>query len=111
MRITQAMVFEVQRLLTQEKLSHRRVAKLVGISRSTVGKIATGRRRAWPDRPASDDSYSIRPSGPVARCPGCGGRVYLPCRLCHVRMLKALDRSGGSLARRSIIPAGLRRAS
>lgn len=89
--ITQALVLEVQRLLTRDRMSQRSVAKLVGISRSTVCKIASGRRPAWPDRAADHDAVSLRPTGPIARCGTCGGRVYMPCRLCHVRQLKQVE--------------------
>ncbi|HWB00681.1 MAG TPA: helix-turn-helix transcriptional regulator [Pirellulales bacterium] len=92
MRITQAMVWDVQRMLNEDRMSQRAVARAVGISRSTVGKIASGQRPAWPDRQPDGDCYSIRPTGPIGRCPGCGGRVYMPCRLCHVRVLKSIDR-------------------
>ena len=78
-----ARVAEIHRLLAEGRLSRRAVARAVGVSRNTVAAIALGRR---PDyellrRPADDEP----PLGPPRRCPGCGGMVYLPCRLCRMR--------------------------
>lgn len=76
----------VQQLLAERKHSLRTIARLTGVSRGSVSTIAAGRRpdyvaarRGEPD----DDSWA--PSGPIMRCPECGGRVFAPCRLCHVR--------------------------
>lgn len=85
--LPQAQVDEVRRLLAEGRVSQRRIARQLGISRSTVGLIASGRR---PDRPppvaADDDPWAD--AGPPQRCPTCGGMVYVPCRLCRVRELK-----------------------
>jgi hypothetical protein len=92
MPLSQFTVMEVQRLLKLGELTHRQIARAVGIGRTMVCKIASGKRLAWPDRePRHSDRYT-RPTGPVVHCRGCGGRVYMPCRLCHVRGLKAIDR-------------------
>jgi hypothetical protein len=81
--IAPTIVKEVRRLLTEERLSQRKVARLVGISRGTVGRIASGERPDYPaSRPSSDWP---EPSGPPQRCSCCGGMVYMPCRLCYVR--------------------------
>jgi len=75
-----------ERLLTEGKLSHRKIASAIGISRASVGAIALGRR---PDYEARELARAAReePLGPLARCPQCGGMVYTPCRLCRVRAL------------------------
>ncbi len=81
-------VKEAERLLAEGRLSHRKIALLVGISRATVGTIAAGRRpdyeARWAARAAANE-----PLGPLGRCPGCGGLVHMPCRLCRVRQWKA----------------------
>jgi len=97
--ISTAVVSEVKRLVAQGDLSQREIARLTGIGRSTVSNIVQGR---WVDRPcrlASDKDRFPRPSGSPARCPTCGGRVYLPCLLCHVRQLKAKRGHGGGETR------------
>jgi hypothetical protein len=76
-------VAEVQRLLDAKAHSQRRIAALLGVSRGSVAAIASGRRRdvladELADLPAGR-------SGPPARCPGCGGLVYMPCLLCRLR--------------------------
>lgn len=87
--IAPAVVQEVRRLLAKGNLSQRKIAGLTGISRGTVGAIAAGKR---PDHEslgrAAKDEFP-EPAGPLQRCPGCGGMVYMPCRLCHARALKA----------------------
>lgn len=85
------MVDEVKRLLAEGQLSQRKIAKLTGVSRGSVGAIASGRRADHPRRPAlgEDDDY---PSGPPERCPECGAIVYPPCRLCALRKLLATKR-------------------
>lgn len=89
MKITAAMVDEVERLLAEGKISQRKIAKLVGMSRGTVNSIALGRR---PRISAPPDE--LQPfSGPLVRCPGCGGKVFMPCLLCRVRKLKAIDQA------------------
>jgi transcriptional regulator with XRE-family HTH domain len=87
--IAPSVVQEVRRLLAEGNFSQRRIAKLTGISRGTVGAIAAGRRPDYESlRPTANDELP-EPSGPPQRCPGCGGMVYLPCRLCRTRALRA----------------------
>ena len=88
--IAPQIVTEVRRLLAQGALSQRMIARLSGISRGTVRAIANGTRPDYESlRPAEDERE--QPAGPAARCPGCGGMVYLPCRLCRVRATIASD--------------------
>jgi len=88
------MISDAQILLTLHHLaagrSQRETARLVGISRGSVGNIQHGRLRprgVTPD--AAAQSTELRPfSGPPAKCPTCGARVYLPCLACRVRRLR-----------------------
>ena len=82
--IAPAIVIEVRRLLAETKLCQRKIAQLVGVSRGTVGSIASGRRPDYEGLPRDEDEID-EPAGPPARCPGCGGMVYMPCRLCRVQ--------------------------
>jgi hypothetical protein len=77
-------VIEIRRLLALGQLSQRNIATLTGTSRGTVGAIASGTRPEYESRPARQDECG-EPLGPAVRCPGCGGKVYLPCRLCYLR--------------------------
>lgn len=85
-------ILEVRRLLALATLSHRQIARQTGVSRATVGLVARGRRPDYPPRPPDPLDNLDQPLGPAVRCPGCGGLVYPPCRLCHVRRLKAQGR-------------------
>ncbi len=86
-------VRETRRLLAEGKLSQRKIAKLLRISRGTVGGIASGKRTDYIRRPTNDDE-PIRPSGPPKRCPDCGHMVYMPCRICRARSERDRRRSG-----------------
>ena len=101
-----SMVTEIRRLLVEDKLSQRKIAKLTGVSRGTVGAIASGRRPDYEPRSKSDDEFE-RPSGPPQRCTTCGGMVYMPCRLCALR--RRLAASGKSRWRdpRPELPLGM----
>ncbi len=88
-----SMVAEIRRLLAEDKLSQRKIAKLTGISRGTVGAIARGRRPDYEPQPKTEDEFD-RPSGPPQQCATCGGMVYMPCRLCALR--KQLAATGKS---------------
>ena len=83
-----AVVLEVQRLLQQD-VPYREIARRLGISRGTVGNIASGRRPLElrpPKLAAKNQPATItKPS----RCRQGGGLVYEPCLLCAVRAYQA----------------------
>ena len=81
---------EIRRLLTEGRLSQRKIAKLLGISRGTVASVAGGLRDEVPP----DDLHEKPPE----RCPGCGARVYMPCLFCSAQAYAAKKRSSRSAA-------------
>jgi transcriptional regulator with XRE-family HTH domain len=87
--IAPSVVQEVRSLLAEGNLSQRKIARLTGISRGTVGAIAAGKRPDYPSRRRAAEEELPEPAGPPRRCPSCGGMVYMPCRLCQARALKA----------------------
>jgi transcriptional regulator with XRE-family HTH domain len=101
-------VQEAQRLLAEGRLSQRRIAALIGISRSTLSGIAAGTRPDYDAlrRARGDDE---EPLGPVERCPGCGGRVHMPCRLCRVRKIKHQEQQTRRVLRRQARQLALQR--
>jgi hypothetical protein len=86
-------VDSIRRLLAERKWSMRKIARMSGVSRGTVLAIAHGKRRDRPRRAPEDGDLLVRPSGPLRRCPGCGGLVQMPCRLCRVRAWTSSPRS------------------
>ncbi len=103
-----AKVKEVERMLAEGRLSQRKIAKAIGVSRGVVSDIAHGKRPDYEERMrARGDEYE--PLGPIERCRGCGGRVYMPCRLCRVRALKAHDDQRLRVLRRQAREQMLRR--
>ncbi|NQT40465.1 MAG: helix-turn-helix domain-containing protein [Planctomycetes bacterium] len=78
-------VREIRDLLEQGQLSQRKISQKLGVSRGTVNAIAQGKR---VDRQPAGGRYGIdriASTGPPRRCPGCGGLVWMPCLLCHIR--------------------------
>jgi hypothetical protein len=109
--IASHLVEQVEQLLAEGKLSHRKIARLTGVSRGTIGAIASGKRCIRPRAMCLWEDEPVIPDTPPQRCPDCGGMVYMPCRVCRTR--KAAARSPGlrSLmqgnARQPIVPLGL----
>ena len=97
--IAPSTVAEIKRLLAQGKHSQRKIARMAGVSRGSVGAIASGKRRDHEARQRDPEMELEEPTGPPARCPGCGGVVFMPCRLCHVRRLIAESRIARQPAR------------
>lgn len=85
-------VAEIERLLDEDKLSQRKIAQLLGVSRGSVDAIAAGKRF---DREMFVEEEVDEPIGPLERCPDCGGLVVMPCRACHERT-RMVRRSAGS---------------
>jgi hypothetical protein len=73
-----------RRLLLEGKLSRREIADRLGISRGSVNSIFNGTLTTRDESPAVADGDPLE-TGPIERCATCGGRVYMPCRLCAVR--------------------------
>ena len=84
--IAPGIVAEIRRLLADDKLSQRKIARAVGVSRGTVAAIASGTR---PDYEAiyqqALEDQCDEPAGPPQRCPECGVLVYMPCQACRAR--------------------------
>ncbi|MCA9103499.1 MAG: helix-turn-helix transcriptional regulator [Planctomycetales bacterium] len=94
--IAPVLVAEIKRLLANSSLSQRKIAQKVGVSRGTVSGIANGSRPDYEAiRREREQEEALAPTGPLMRCPSCGGMVYAPCRLCHIRALLANRRQKG----------------
>jgi transcriptional regulator with XRE-family HTH domain len=101
--IARALVEEIRRMLLADRLSQRKIAQTLGISRGTVNAIARGRRRDNSTRrcQCEEDEGFTPPTGMPARCPGCGGLTQMPCLLCYVRARNdARETAGPGLCRR-----------
>ncbi|MEN1680732.1 MAG: winged helix-turn-helix transcriptional regulator [Planctomycetota bacterium] len=73
-------VQEVMRLLDEDQLSQRAIARQLGLSRGTVNALATGKRGSHGrETPSTTEPEA----GPPARCPGCGRLVHMPCVWCR----------------------------
>lgn len=83
--IAPSVVAEVRRLLAEGRLSQRTIARRTGVSRGTVGAIATGRRPDYDARRRAAGSDYTPPAGKPVRCPGCGALVQMPCLACQLR--------------------------
>jgi len=84
--LAQEVVHRIERLLADGRLSQRKIARLVGVSRGTVGVIAGGRRPDYEAlRRRRQEEEGPRPVGPPRRCPGCGAMVTSDCLACELR--------------------------
>ncbi|WP_428306461.1 helix-turn-helix domain-containing protein [Lacipirellula sp.] len=79
------LILEVRRLLDAGGMSHRAIARKVGVSRGTVADMAHHRRGNHGQDPEERKMPGIRARTIPVRCPDCGGLVYAPCRLCDAR--------------------------
>ena len=86
--IAHAKLDEIRELLGDKSLSQRDIAKMTGVSRGTVRAIANNPELADRRRDVAADRVPAKRKVP-RRCPTCGGKVYLPCRLCRVRAYAA----------------------
>jgi len=93
------LVEEVRRLLEAGKLSRRKIARLTGVSRGTVGLIAADKRRDPVHEARPWDVELDQPLEPPERCPSCGGWVYMPCRLCRMRRFLEKRNQGKKMGR------------
>ncbi len=79
-----ALVNEIDTLIHEGTLSHRKIAARLGVSRGVVNAIANGRRGLYGQDPFA--KYTpVAHTSPPTRCPTCGYRVYLPCLVCRTR--------------------------
>lgn len=82
--LSREIVLEVKRLLDEGELSQRRIARLLKVSRGTVGAIATNRRGLHGREGSRYTQLQLFATRPT-RCKRCGGYVYAPCLLCRAR--------------------------
>jgi hypothetical protein len=80
-----ALIHEVDRLLREGELSHRKIAARLGVSRGTISAIANGRRGLYGREPLDEDRRTLTPASPPTRCRSCGYHVYMPCLICAAR--------------------------
>ncbi len=85
--IATSLVAEIRRLLAEKRLSHRRIARYLGVNRRTVMSIALNRKRRPVVEPEVD---SWQPEQPAARCLGCGAMVHGKCLSCHLPKKRAV---------------------
>jgi len=84
--IDQETVKEIERLLAEDRLSQRRIAQELGVSRGTVARISRGDRPDYEElRRRREEREVPAPDGPAQRCAGCGALVQMPCVACRVR--------------------------
>jgi hypothetical protein len=80
-----SVVQEIDRLLGEGNLSHRKIAERLGVSRATVSAMATGKRGVHGKVPLPGGPNERCPHARPERCPRCGFRVYMPCLVCRTR--------------------------
>ena len=69
------------------------------IIRGTVSAIALGKRPDYASLRRRREGALVAPSGPAVRCPGCGGKVQMPCLACRLRALNGSARKTNGFGR------------
>ena len=84
--LTESKLRWIRRLLA-EGLSYRAIREMTGVSRGAIGRIARGERPDYEalGRAKQEKKEGLKRTPRPIRCPGCGYRVYPPCRICRVR--------------------------
>ena len=83
MMIKNDIIQKILHLVDQDKMSQRKIAKQLGVSRGTVQAVVHGRRTEHNPSAMKVASWVV-PSGPPKRCPHCGGLVQMPCLACQL---------------------------
>jgi hypothetical protein len=83
-------VLEIDRLLHEGTLSQRQIAVRLGVSRGTVGAIASGRRALVGNESPPHGTPTASSQARPERCPRCGHRVRVPCMVCLARHYRHL---------------------
>jgi hypothetical protein len=76
---------EIGGLLLGGNRSYRAIARRLGVSRGAVKDVAEGKRRQRVPRARPRGDEFQPPRGLPRRCPGCGGKVKMPCLACYLR--------------------------
>ncbi len=79
-------VRKVKEMLASQSYSQRMIARLTGVSRVVVHRIATGKRKDKQVR--IRDEWEQNWNGkPYKRCPQCGCKTRLPCLSCIIKKI------------------------
>lgn len=82
--INKIVVFKIQELYHKEKMSLRKIAKELKISRGTVTSVVRGEHRLQRIAREEDQIGIVFPSGEAKRCDKCGRLVKPPCLACQL---------------------------
>jgi hypothetical protein len=88
--LTRELVEEIRCLLFAGNCSQRAIARRLGVSRGAVQRVARGKYRLYAPLKSSANEEFQPPHGPRLRCPGCGGKVKMPCLACYLRNRKGI---------------------
>ena len=89
---------QIEKLLNEDKLSLRAIASRTGAGYGKVHAIATGARAGCLPRSRRRRIEAAPPfDGPAVRCPGCGGKVRMPCFACRMEARRQGQRAAREL--------------
>ncbi|MCL2745437.1 MAG: hypothetical protein FWE67_16475 [Planctomycetaceae bacterium] len=80
---------KVKKLLKAGKHSERAIARLTGVARTVIHRLANGKNKKWfrEEHQWDDHWHGLRSPIPNQRCPKCGAKVQMPCLVCIMREL------------------------
>lgn len=87
--IKKTQIDEILRLLNEGKISQRKIALRIGVSRTAVKAVflKTVHKSSVCEEKRKRDMI-IHPSGKPIRCPHCGSLVKMPCLACQLKEIK-----------------------
>lgn len=107
-QLSEEVINQILRLLYEGRLLRGEIAKQVGVSRTSVNRIALGeqgKKLKLPPRPRKEKVQheyippTIFRTRTFTRCPECGGMVLMPCMSCAQERTARIKRAT-RLARR-----------
>ena len=93
-----ATIAEIERLLAEDELSQRAIARLLHVSRGLVDDVAAGKRPDYAKLRQLRQEQLPKRRGKRQWCPTCGAKVRMPCVACRVERWLA-EKGGPSVTR------------
>lgn len=81
--ISETRIMIAEQLISEGRLSQRRIARETGLSRGTIHALAVGKRKIQERKPQFLIEHNRK--SPFVRCPDCGSMVRIPCVFCTIR--------------------------
>ena len=83
--LNQELIAEIHSMLGAKNYSQRAIARRLGVSRGAVQAVARVKCQLYAPLLRAPGEEVQPPPGLHRRCPGCSGKVQMPCLACYLR--------------------------